>query len=75
MYEAYQDEKNYYIVTEFCTGGELFDFVVSSRCLTESVAASVMTQLMSAINYCHRKKIVHRDIKPENILLAEPCPA
>ena len=43
MYEAYQDDKNYYIVTEFCTGGELFDFVVSNRCLTENVAASVMT--------------------------------
>lgn len=25
LYEFYQDKKNYFIVTEMCTGGELFD--------------------------------------------------
>jgi serine/threonine protein kinase len=28
-----------------------------------------MHQLLSAINYCHKMKIIHRDIKPENILI------
>ena len=27
-----------------------------------------MTQILLAINYCHKNKIVHRDLKPENIL-------
>lgn len=28
FYEAYKDSKNYYIVTELCTGGELFDIIM-----------------------------------------------
>jgi len=35
----------------------------------ESDAASILEQLLGAINYCHSKSIVHRDLKPENILL------
>jgi len=25
LYELYQDDNNYYLITEYCTGGELFD--------------------------------------------------
>lgn len=29
LYEVFQDEKRYYIVTELCKGGELFDEILS----------------------------------------------
>ena len=69
IYEFYEHKSNFYIVTELCKGGELFDVISENGCFTESEACKIMQQLMSAICYCHSNKIVHRDLKPENILL------
>lgn len=69
IYEFYEDKRNFYIITEFCEGGELFDKIVEKGSFGEEEAAGVMKQLVSAINYIHSNKIVHRDLKPENILL------
>ena len=59
---------NFYIVTELCTGGELFDRIVETVCLSEAEAVKILKQIISAVRYCHKKGIVHRDLKPENIL-------
>ncbi|KAM3146719.1 Protein kinase domain containing protein [Paramecium bursaria] len=68
IFEFYQDSRNFYIVTELCTGGELFDKIVEQNNFSERKAAETMKQILSAVNYCHQSKIVHRDLKPENIL-------
>ncbi|CAD8199555.1 unnamed protein product [Paramecium pentaurelia] len=68
IYEFYQDNKNIYIVTELCTGGELFDKIQDQQAFSERKAAETMKQILSAVNYLHKSKIVHRDLKPENIL-------
>ena len=69
IFEFFEDEENIYIITELCTGGQLFDAIVKKKSFSENEAASLMIQLLSAINHCHQRKIVHRDIKPENILI------
>ena len=69
IFEFYEDKKNFYIITELCEGGELFDKIVEKGSFTESEAAWIMKQLLSAVNYIHSNNIVHRDLKPENILL------
>jgi len=69
MYEFFEDEKRYYIVTDICKGGELFDEVVARGKFSEGDAAMLMKQVLSCINYCHQNNIVHRDLKPENILM------
>jgi calcium-dependent protein kinase len=71
MYEFLEDEKRIYIVTEICKGGELFDEILNRAKFDEKDGAVVMKQLLSAINYCHKKRIVHRDLKPENMLLEQ----
>ena len=71
MYEFLEDEKRIYIVTEICKGGELFDEILNRSKFDEKDGAVVMKQLLSAINYCHKKNIVHRDLKPENMLLEQ----
>jgi len=70
MYEFFEDEKRYYLVTEICKGGELFDEVINrEKGFTERDTALVIKQVLSCVNYCHKNNIVHRDLKPENILL------
>jgi len=71
MYEFFEDEKRYYIVTDICKGGELFDEIVSRGKFSEQDASMLMKQVLSCINYCHQNHIVHRDLKPENILLEQ----
>jgi calcium-dependent protein kinase len=68
VYEMYEDKKCVYIVTELCTGGELFEKIIQCGFLNEKKAAIILKQILSAIVYCHNYSIVHRDLKPENIL-------
>ncbi len=72
LFEIFEDKKYYYIVTEFLTGGELFEKITDEEFysdFTEKDAANLMEQVFAGINYCHMKRIVHRDLKPENLLL------
>ncbi|CAD8175812.1 unnamed protein product [Paramecium octaurelia] len=69
LHKLYQDNIHYYMVTELCQGGELFDKLASEKNFTEKKAAEIMKQVLSAVTYCHERKIIHRDLKLENILL------
>ncbi|KAI9137452.1 kinase-like domain-containing protein, partial [Paraphysoderma sedebokerense] len=61
----------YCLVMQLCTGGELFDSIVSRGSYTEADARDVIRQILSGIQYCHSRGIVHRDLKPENLLLRD----
>jgi serine/threonine protein kinase len=69
LYDVYENEKNIFLVTELCTGGELYDRVVdktlSNEHFSEYDAARIIRNILSAIGYIHSKGIVHRDLKPE----------
>ena len=71
IFEYFEDDRRLYIVLEKCDGGELFDMISGRKFLGESVAATIIKQILSAVAYMHENGVVHRDIKPENILLEE----
>jgi calcium-dependent protein kinase len=60
VFEVNQDSKNYYIITEHCGGGILFDALLNMQEFTESKAVIIMKQVLSAITYCHEKGLAHR---------------
>lgn len=68
LYEYFEDEKNVYLITELCKGGELFDKIVEKEYFDEEYAAKIFCEILMAINYCHHMDIAHRDLKPENFL-------
>lgn len=70
-YECYEDEYNYYIVTEFCQGGEIIGQILQEKGIDENKASQIIKQVFSALTYCHTRKIIHRDIKIENVLLKD----
>lgn len=74
LFETYEEGRFMYIVMELCEGGELFDQIADAGNITEHVAADVIGQVSSALNYAHGLNIAHRDLKPENVCLASKDP-
>jgi len=69
IFEFFNTEDGYYLITEYFSGGELFKEIVSKAPFSEAIAGNIMFQIFSAVNYCHNMNIMHRDLKPENILI------
>ena len=72
LIDCYEDDKYIHIVTEACTGGELFHKIVANAreegCLPELEVAKIIKQLLQAVSYLHANDVVHLDIKPENLV-------
>jgi calcium-dependent protein kinase len=71
FYDCYEDQEYLHIVTELCSGGELFTKIISKGCFLEDEAKKLVYKMFKVINYLHCKGIIHRDIKPENFLFED----
>jgi len=69
IYEFAADPNGYSIISEFISGGELFDELAKRKSFSEKDAAHIMKQLLGAMSYCHARNVIHRDLKPENIII------
>ena len=70
IFGFYITSNYYYLITEYCEGGSLYELIVQNNGpFTEIQASYIMHQFFSVVNYCHKMKIIHRDLKPENILI------
>lgn len=57
--EVYQHQNQLFIVMELCAGGDLY----SRDPYTEEDAARIVSCVLSAVSFMHRKNVVHRDLK------------
>uniref|UniRef100_A0A8C7X3S8 non-specific serine/threonine protein kinase n=1 Tax=Oryzias sinensis TaxID=183150 RepID=A0A8C7X3S8_9TELE len=69
LYQVMETERMIYLVTEFASGGEIFDHLVAHGRMAEKDARKKFKQIVAAVHFCHCRNIVHRDLKAENLLL------
>lgn len=69
LYQVLETERRIYLVTEYASGGEIFDHLVAHGRMNEKEARKKFKQIVAAVSYCHKHHVVHRDLKAENLLL------
>ncbi|XP_068410787.1 serine/threonine-protein kinase SIK3 isoform X4 [Eschrichtius robustus] len=69
LYQVMETERMIYLVTEYASGGEIFDHLVAHGRMAEKEARRKFKQIVAAVYFCHCRNIVHRDLKAENLLL------
>ncbi|XP_062948879.1 serine/threonine-protein kinase SIK3 isoform X4 [Cynocephalus volans] len=69
LYQVMETERMIYLVTEYASGGEIFDHLVAHGRMAEKEARRKFKQIVTAVYFCHCRNIVHRDLKAENLLL------
>ena len=68
-FEFRKDKKNFYIVTEYLSGADLYDQITKLVKYSEKDISKIMEQLLYVLSYLHSKNIVYRDLRPSNISL------
>ena len=68
--EDFYEENKILIIMEFCSGGDLAEFIDKQQhLLPVDFITKWCKQLTSGLCLIHKMKIIHRDLKPANIFL------
>ena len=71
VYDVGIHNKLHYIVMEYVEGITLKEYLVNNGPLPIEKIVDFGTQIASALEHAHAKKIIHHDIKPHNIMITE----
>mmetsp|Transcript_31080 Transcript_31080/g.92302 ORF Transcript_31080/g.92302 Transcript_31080/m.92302 type:complete len:381 (-) Transcript_31080:593-1735(-) len=65
---VFQSESKVRLLVEHLSGGDVFKHIMEVGEFGEGHAASLVRQLLGAVEHMHAKGLVHRDIKLENMM-------
>uniref|UniRef100_A0A8C6KZ77 CaM kinase-like vesicle-associated protein n=1 Tax=Nothobranchius furzeri TaxID=105023 RepID=A0A8C6KZ77_NOTFU len=68
LIDTFETRKEYLIIQELATGGDVFDWILDQGNYTERDASNVIKQVLEAVAYLHSLNIVHRNLKLENLM-------
>ncbi|XP_048874383.1 caM kinase-like vesicle-associated protein isoform X2 [Brienomyrus brachyistius] len=68
LIDTFETRKEYFIIQELATGGDVFDWILDQGNYTERDASCVIRQVLEAVAYLHSLSIVHRNLKLENLI-------
>ena len=69
MYGYFHTKNSVYLISEYAAQGDLFGKLQGAGSFEEAQSAKYISQVASALQYCHSKHVMHRDIKLENLLV------
>jgi serine/threonine protein kinase len=71
LYDQFHDQSHFFLIIELCKGGSLQTELVHGKGFSLSRFCVLSRQIVSALLYCHQKRVAHHDIKLGNVLLDE----
>jgi len=70
LYDYSETADNLYLIMEFVDGISLEKYLKNSTSpISEEKAIGFFTQILDAMEFAHKNRVVHRDIKPSNFMI------
>ncbi|KAM3142202.1 hypothetical protein pb186bvf_005611 [Paramecium bursaria] len=69
LMDVMETSNNYYIIQEFCDGGDFDDLLKKKKILPEKEAIKFLVDVLKGFLQLIKHGIIHRDLKPANILI------
>ncbi|KAF8117863.1 hypothetical protein N665_0008s0203 [Sinapis alba] len=70
LHESIETGDRIFLVLEYCSGGDLAEYINLHGKVSEPVAKHFMRQLALGLQVLQEKHCIHRDLKPQNLLLS-----
>ena len=66
----FEDSENVYILLELCKSKTLNELLKKRKIISELEVRYYLSQILSAVKYMHKSKVIHKDLKLGNLFLS-----